>query len=356
MNSISAVLSENSFWAIILSFCIGWLLIPITIRIAKQKNLVAKPNGRTSHSGNVPNVGGVNIFLAYFVAAIVFAVPVVKDVYVFSGMFFILLIGLFDDVLYTEPRTKLIGELFSGILLIVFAHVRFTHLHGFWGITILSSFFSYILTFFIFILLVNAINLIDGIDGLASGLGIIYSLFYGIYFYLIGQQGLAVIAFSLLGSLIIFFIYNVYGIKGKIFMGDCGSLLLGYLFSYFTIEFCELNAYNSVPVQYHFYAAPAVAILVLIVPLFDTIRVFITRIKRGKSPFHADKNHIHHLMLKLGLKHKQISFILMGINTLFVILGIIGRNWNMHFLILLALVITILLIYFVWLKVNRIKF
>ena len=136
-------------------------------------------------------------------------------------------------------------------------------------------------------------------------------------------------------------------------MGDSGSLLLGYLFNVFIFAFCEMNAAVDVPEKYQIAAAPAVVFTVLIVPLFDTLRVMITRMKKGYSPFRADRNHVHHLMLGLGLKHRQVTFILMGISIGFIIIAILGRNLSNGILALVVLSLCVVLTEILWNLVNK---
>jgi UDP-GlcNAc:undecaprenyl-phosphate/decaprenyl-phosphate GlcNAc-1-phosphate transferase len=157
----------------------------------------------------------------------------------------------------------------------------------------------------------------------------------------------------MVGSLAIFFIYNVISGKRKIFMGDSGSLLLGYMIALYMFEFCDMNATFSVPRQFYLSAAPGVAICVLFVPLFDTMRVMLTRIKKGISPFHPDKNHVHHLLLKSGLKHLQVTFLLLLISIAYIGLGIAGRNWPIGILVLTAFSIACLLTKILWVIVDR---
>lgn len=131
-------------------------------------------------------------------------------------------------------------------------------------------------------------------------------------------------------------------------MGDSGSLLLGYMITLYVFEFCEMNAYHRLPEEWHMKSAPAVAICILSVPLYDTLRVMLTRIKKGVSPFHPDKNHIHHLLLKTGMKHLQVTMLLMIVSVLFVLIGLVGRNWDITFLVFVAFSIASLLIYILW--------
>ena len=343
---------EYPAFSVLVSFVLGLCFMPMVINIAKKKSFVVKPNKRTSHEGIIPNIGGINIFISFFLTVFLFSYGIINQLqFVIVGVLVILIVGFVDDLIDIKASWKLVGELISAFFLIVVADIRLSHLHGFLGVQELSLTSSYLLSFFVFVVIINALNLIDGVDGLASGLGIVYSIFFAFYFKLTGRTDLAISAFTMVGSLTVFFIYNVFGGKRKIFMGDSGSLLLGYMTTLFVFEFCEMNAY---PVKYHLLdvfhmnAAPAVAICVLSVPLFDTIRVMLTRIKKGVSPFHPDRNHIHHLLLKTGLKHRQVTFVLLFVSILFIALGIIGRNWAIGLLVFLAFTIAITLTYILW--------
>jgi UDP-N-acetylmuramyl pentapeptide phosphotransferase/UDP-N-acetylglucosamine-1-phosphate transferase len=337
-----------------ISFLIGLFFMPVIINIAKRRNFVVKPNKRSSHEGVIPNIGGVNIFISFLLTVFLFSYGMVNELqFIIFGVFIILIVGFVDDLIDIKAYWKLLGELASAFFLIVVADIRISHLHGFLGINILSLGWSYVISFFVFVVIINALNLIDGLDGLASGLGIIYSLFFGIYFNLTNNMNLSMTAFAMVGSLSVFFIYNVFGTKSKIFMGDSGSLLLGYMMTLFVFEFCDINAYHRVPAFYYMSAAPAVAICILSVPLFDTLRVTLTRIKKRVSPFQPDKNHIHHLLLKSGFNHYQVTTILLIITLLFTALGLIGRNWSILLLVSIAFIIASTLTYILWRIVDK---
>jgi len=331
------------------SFIIGLGFMPVVLDVAKKRGFVVKPNKRTSHEGVIPNVGGVNIFISFLITVFFLSYGVfTQSQYMIIGVFIILIVGFIDDLIDIKASWKLIGEFSSAFFLIVLSDIRLTNFHGFMGIYQLPGFWSYFVSFFVFIVIINALNLVDGIDGLASGLGIIYSLFFAIYFGLSGYNNLSISAYAMVGSLAVFFLYNVFGRKSKIFMGDSGSLLLGYMITLYVFEFCEMNAYHRLPEEWHMKSAPAVAICILSVPLYDTLRVMLTRIKKGVSPFHPDKNHIHHLLLKTGMKHLQVTMLLMIVSVLFVLIGLVGRNWDITFLVFVAFSIASLLIYILW--------
>lgn len=338
----------------LISFFIGWAAMPIVLKIAKAKHFVVKPNKRTSHKGEVPNIGGLDIFFSFMLTYMVFEYNHLQEYqFLLIGIFVIFLIGFVDDILDLTPLSKLLGEILAGVAMIGFSDIRISHLHGFLGIGEINVYLSYALSFFVLIAIINALNLIDGIDGLASGLGILYSLFFAFYFYLIGQREWMLMACALVGSLSVFFIYNVSGKKNKIFMGDSGSLLLGFVISCFVFHVCEINAYHQVPEAFHMRATPAVMICVLSVPLFDMARVALTRIKHHKSPFLPDRNHIHHLLLSTGLNHLQTTCVLLAVSVLFIALAIVGRNWSIWLLLGADLLLCTLLTYILWRVVDK---
>ncbi len=357
--NIDSILTSCPFLLGLFSFGIGQFLMPYIIQMAKKKELIVKPNRRTSHEGGIPNIGGINIFSSFILSYLIFSTENIDFQHriILAGMFFTLLVGFFDDMIELSPLKKLWGELIAGFLLIVVADVRLTNLYGFLGIGEISCWISYPLSFFVYLLVINGLNLIDGVDGLASGLGILICTFFGIYFSLIGVTSLSMMSFSLVGALLIFFIYNVFGSKSKIFMGDSGALVLGYIVYLFVVRFCEINVYDTGNMNSVFImrSAPVVAICVLTIPLVDTLRVMITRVKKGLSPFAADKNHVHHLLLSTGLKHKEVTFILLFVNFAFIILGLSLRNVKIEIAFLIVVVCAFTLTVSLWRIVDRYK-
>ncbi len=344
---------------IIISFIVGLIAMPYVLKVSIRKQLVVKPNKRTSHKGNIPNVGGINIFTSFFITFFVFNASDLKtdEVMMFAGLYLIFIVGFFDDLISFSAKKKLIGELVSAFLLIVLANVRLTNLHGFlWisGIPDELIIVSYGASLFLFLLIINSLNLIDGVDGLATGIGMVICAFFGVYFQLIGEIALSMMAYILIGSLAIFFIYNVFGKRSKIFMGDSGALVLGYIIYIFIVKFLEANQLPA-RADYFMYAAPAMSACVLAVPLFDTLRVMITRIKKGHSPFKADKNHVHHLLLSMELKHRQVTFILVLVNLSFIGLAIIGHDWRNSILGAAAVLLAVVYIVVLWRLVDRYK-
>ncbi len=325
-NLILEYLNWNMLFSLLIAAMISRIAIPPVVRVARAKKLVSVQNGRSSHLGTVPYLGGIPIFAALAISASLF----VKDdlsqefQYIFPAILIIFFIGLKDDIVNIRPLTKLYGQILASLLVIILADVRISTLHGILGIGELNLIVSYLFTLLVFVALINAFNLSDGIDGLASGLGIQISLIFGFWLAFLQHDDYAVLAFALVGGLIPFYLYNVFGKKYKLFMGDTGSLLIGLIFSILAVKVlgCEL------PTDSMLYASalPMLVVSVMIISIADTIRVFVFRISKGKSPFHADKNHFHHYLIALGINHWKASTIIIISNTALFLLAFSLRN------------------------------
>ena len=321
-------------------------MIPTVVGLARHKKFFDAPSHRRSHIKQTPTLGGVAIFSGFTLAAGSFIshnfVPAMQ--YILVACIVMLLVGLKDDIQAIRPYKKLIGQIIAALVLIIPGDINFSSLHGFLGIeTFSSQIVSLFLTMFVIILIINSINLIDGIDGLASSIGILATLFFGTWFYISENIEYCLISTATLGALLGFFRFNVSNGKYKIFMGDTGSMILGMLLSVQIIMFNELNIEQTV--KFHISSAPAVTFAVLIIPLFDTMRVFIIRISRGRSPFSADKNHMHHCLLKLGFNHVQATLIIVLVNIFFIAMAIFLQHINIPiilFMIIIVLISTIL--------------
>ncbi|WP_229359362.1 glycosyltransferase family 4 protein [Flectobacillus major] len=284
--------------------------IPVIIKISRLKNLMADPGERSSHIKKTPTLGGVAIFASTLISYFLWSNPDEEEfVHLsISAIVILFFLGVKDDILVLSPKKKMIVQIGASALVVVFGNVRLENLFGIFGVEEIPYLLSLPLTVFVFLALINAINLIDGIDGLAGGIGMICGGIFGLWFYLNGYYALACLAASMAGSLLGFLRFN-YSITSKIFMGDTGSLIVGFLLTMFAIKFVQLNiAYRFDPNAS--FSAPILAIVVLIVPIFDTLRVFIVRLKDKKSPFVGDRNHLHHILIDSGLSHFQASSIL----------------------------------------------
>ena len=325
----------------IVSFVISYLSIPSIVRVARNKKLLDTPSHRRSHIRQVPTLGGVAIFAGFTMATGSFISHAILPSlqYILVACIIIFFIGIKDDIQAISPHKKLLGQILASLVLIILGDINFTNLHGFLGIYQISAIPSLFLTLFVTIAIINSLNLVDGIDGLASSIGIVTTLFFGVWFYISGNIECCIISIATLGSLLGFFRFNLSNGQYKIFMGDTGSMLIGLLLVIQVIMFNEKNAdfVFAFPVK----SAPAVSFAVLIIPLYDTIRVFIIRMSRGRSPFIADKNHLHHCLLKLGFNHIQSTFIIVFVNICFIAFALLLQHLDIGIFLLGLLIMTI---------------
>ena len=314
------------FEAFLLAFVITYISIPSIVQVAILKHLYDEPNGRTSHDIVTPTLGGLAIFSGFVISTMVFVniAEIAYVQYIIASVIVIFFVGLKDDIIGLSPMKKFIGQIIAAAIVIDLGGIKLHSLHGFAGIYGMDHYSSDFLSIFVIIAVVNAVNLIDGLDGLASGVGILAASTFGIWFYLEGEIQLAILAVTLIGALMAFFRFNVYSKKNKLFMGDIGSLMLGFMLAIFAIKFNELNRLSTS--IYHISSAPAVSIGILIIPIFDTVRVFAIRLARGKSPFMPDKRHVHHYLLELTGSHRKSTFILLLVNVCFIILAFALRD------------------------------
>lgn len=308
---METILTAISF---LLSFSLVVISIPPLIRVAKAKNLFEQFDERKIHTQIVPPLGGIAIFIGFILSTIISTDGLSFDSlkYIIASVIIMFFIGLKDDLITISARKKFIVQVFAAVLLITLGGVQITNLHGMFGIYQIHHFVGVILTLFIMLALINAYNLIDGIDGLASGLAIFAASVFGVWLFLTGHIQFAIMSFALVGSLSGFFLYNVFGKKNKLFMGDTGSLIIGLVLSTLVIKFNEYNIVNTIP--YAVKAAPAVSFAIVIIPLIDTLRVITIRLMQGKSPFYPDKNHTHHRLLSLVPGHLNVTLIMIAGN------------------------------------------
>ena len=296
--------------ATVFAFFITNATIPAVIRVAREKHLLEEPNDRSSHFQKTPRLGGIAIFaslaIVFLLITHLYPSPVGPSYLILPPLIILFFIGLKDDILVIDPYKKLAAQLIAASVIIACADVRISSLFGLFGMDELPYVVSFFLTMFIFVVVVNAYNLIDGIDGLAGSLGIIASLTFGTYFYLVGTGWAVVLSATLVGSLVGFLRFN-FSRENKVFMGDSGSLIVGFVLAVLAITFVQIN---ETPNAYPVYNAPTVAIMMLAIPLFDALRVFSQRILKGRSPFRADRNHIHHFMVDNGFSHRRTSLLL----------------------------------------------
>jgi len=315
----------------LISFLITILAIPVIMRVADEKKLFDLPDARKLHSRPIASLGGVGIFIGFSLAILLSAVHFINAQfnYLFASAFVIFFLGLKDDILILSPVKKFLGQMAAAAIIIHLGGLRIESMYGILGINELPYVISVGLTYATIIVTINAFNLIDGVDGLSGSLGVLTMSVFGTYFILAQMPAFAFLAFSMAGSLIAFLYFNAH--PAKIFMGDSDSLFLGLMNSILVIKFLSVAGSQS---AFPLPSSVAIAFSILIVPLLDTLRVFSIRIARGRSPFSPDRNHIHHLLLDLGLNHRQVTLSCLSLNVIFIILAYTARNIGSTWLLL----------------------
>ena len=332
------------------SLIISFFLMPVIIHISKKHQLGAQSELRSSHSGIIPNLGGIPIAIAIILSSTLYgeldAVRVMTLCFILT-----FILGVLDDLTVIGAYKKLFIQIFISLILVFYGNLRIDSFHGVLGVYELPYFVSILFSVFVFIVITNGYNLIDGIDGLASGLGIIAATIFGFCAMYMNQYNIAVLAFSLTGALFGFLKYNYH--PAKIFMGDTGSLLIGLIFSILAVNMIKYSIidFNNVD---HKNSGPLIAISFLAIPLFDSLRVFIIRIKRGDHPLRAGKDHIHHNLLGLGFDHKKTSYILYCFALIIILLTYILMlyNININYSIAILALISFLFLYIPFYKLR----
>ena len=297
--------------------------MPAIINMAFKKRLFDTPaEWRKIHTRIVPNFGGIAIFTGFLFSSLLFipSAQLPEASRVLAAGLILFMVGLNDDMVNLGPKVKFLVQSCSALIIAIGADIRIEHLQGFLGFGQLDYVNSVLFTLLVIVGIVNAFNLIDGIDGLAASLGILVSLVFAYLFWNAGYTGWSCLAISLTGSLLGFLIFNVS--PARIFMGDSGSLFLGLIAVVLSVKYLQISGTEGViagPVKLA--STLPLVLSTLIIPVFDTLRVFLLRVLSNKSPFKADNNHLHHRLLGLGFSHMQTTLILVIFNALFVILA-----------------------------------
>ncbi|MDR1022065.1 MAG: undecaprenyl/decaprenyl-phosphate alpha-N-acetylglucosaminyl 1-phosphate transferase [Prevotellaceae bacterium] len=317
------------FYCAISSFVITFLLLPLLIKFLTKQHLLDVGGRRKIHKGFIPTMGGIAIFVG-FIFSISVWIPL-SDLayyrYFCAATVLLIITGMRDDFLPISPHGKLAMQLLAATMVVWgegHMSIRITSLSGFLGIHELPLFASYALSIFVIVVITNAFNLIDGLDGLAGLIGLIAFTFLAEWFLMVrdGQShtwtmGLLLVA--IIGGIVAFLCYNWH--PASIFMGDTGSLLLGFVLSTAIIKFLQTSSAPSFVSDYTFSAPLSMGVAFVIIPLFDTGRIFLLRLSQGRSPFLPDKLHIHHLLMRMGLSHAQVAMTMGAMQTL--LLGLV---------------------------------
>lgn len=304
--------------AFITAFLITYFSIPAIIRLSLVKKLYDRPDERKKHGNRITPLGGIAIFGGLIISFIFFTANIMNPALnsVLVALFVLFITGVKDDLYPLVPYKKLLGQLIAVGIVILQGDIRLERFYGLFGIWELPYIISVAISFIFFLGIINSFNFIDGINGLSSSLGIVFSLVYASWFYYLDEPMFLTLALCITGSQFAFMRYNF--INAKIFMGDSGSMILGFFAALLTIYFLQANEKTDSPLFLHIDAL-VFSVAVLIIPILDTMRVVFIRVFiLRKSPFNADRNHIHHALLDIGLTHVSATLILVAVNLFFV--------------------------------------
>ena len=330
----------------LISYSIAASVFPVIIYLSHVKKLTKKPNNRSSHKNAVPTLGGLAIFIGLSITSSLITIilgdktEITELLSVFVTTTILLFIGIKDDLMEISSRKKFLTQLVVSLLLIGLTGHYITDFHGLLGINFIPKELGVIFTVFVYILIINAYNLIDGIDGLASGLAILIFGFCA-YFFITNSHCIdGFICVASIGGLVSFSRYNLSSDR-KVFMGDTGSLVIGLLIAYQIISL--LSSYHITGQPYQVSNMPVRILCLISYPLFDTLRVFIIRIKDKKSPFSADRNHIHHKLIDAGLSHLQASLVIIFTTLILIFCSELIKNIEINQQLFVILLIGITL-------------
>ena len=325
------------------AFVVAMVVMPMLIRLITHFKLFDVPDRRKEHAQPIPTMGGVAVCAGMAVACGLWY-RFTNDLFVVSFFFsvaILFILGLLDDLHNISARNKLVIQM-AAAALIAFTGMRIVSMNGLFGITALPVLAQYALTIIVIVGITNAFNLIDGIDGLAGGLGFMSLMMLGIFLTMSKEPNTALIAFSLGGGLLGFLYYNFN--PARIFMGDTGSLVLGFVVSVLCIKLLGINTTANAAAIPH---APVFVLGIVLIPVFDTIRVFSLRTWKGKSPFAPDKTHIHHLLTANGWSHSFTAKLICTAHGAILLLSYFLKDVSQEFglLILLACMLALAAIF-----------
>lgn len=344
--------SVEIFLSIFVALVIVVIVLPLLVKVAYAKRIVDNPNARRLNKEPIPVLGGVGVFfgitLSLALCCSIFRIQIPEVI--FPAVLMLVFTGVIDDIFPIPARNKLLVQVLAVAFLVFSGHMLLDNFDGLWGIYELSPWISYPLTFVALVGIINGFNLIDGVDGLASLYSIVTALICGVIFWIAGDSFFVVLSFSILGALLPFFLQNVFGRKYKMFLGDGGSLMLGMFFAVIISQIVDKGMGE------HIKGVVSFVLAIFSIPIFDTLRVMLVRIIKGKSPFSPDKTHMHHLFVSMGYGHIGTTLRIIAMNLVPVVVwGVTEKipavSIDCQFYIILSLCITLNI--GIYLGVNR---
>jgi UDP-GlcNAc:undecaprenyl-phosphate/decaprenyl-phosphate GlcNAc-1-phosphate transferase len=310
---------ESSMYYALVAFCSTLLFLGALRRAAHRFGLVDRPSVRKTHLGEIPVVGGLAIGAAFLTTLFIEA-PLSPPLMPFAVACIIALAtGLFDDLKEFSARGKFVGQLAAAVIMTSWGNLFLVDLGNLWGTgDVILGNWAIPFTLFCVIGIMNAMNMIDGLDGLASGIGLIAAAWLAVAASICGLFNAAQLLVVFVAAIAAFLLFNLrhpWRRHAAVFLGDAGSMFLGFILVWFTVKISQAAPRD-------FYAISAVWILG--VPIMDTVYVMLRRLVRGISPFAADRRHVHHTLIYIGLSETSTSWFLLAVSFLFGGIGFLG--------------------------------
>ncbi|MBO4642266.1 MAG: undecaprenyl/decaprenyl-phosphate alpha-N-acetylglucosaminyl 1-phosphate transferase [Bacteroidaceae bacterium] len=320
---------------------VRWMFFKI-LRIAKEKNIVDNPEARKLQKEPVPVLGGMAVLFGVLCGLLVGCCLMGTDgttvfykhqdiwqimgslLPVLLGMGIMVYTGVVDDIIAVKPSHRIVIEVLTILGIIYGSGACADNLHGVWGIYHISWNIAVPVTVFGGVAIINAINMVDGVNGLSSGLCIIYSGTFGVAFVKSSDWVNAILAFSMVGALLPFFIHNVYGQKSRMFIGDAGTMVMGILMTWFSITVLRTDTFIGWDILKQNICLVAMCLAIMSVPLADMARVTVMRVLHGKSPFAPDKTHLHHALIAAGMSHSFTTLVEILLDMLVIGIFVMG--------------------------------
>ncbi|MEW6110025.1 MAG: MraY family glycosyltransferase [Nitrospirota bacterium] len=318
------------------SLVITLLVLPRLAHIASYIGLIDNPGKRKVHKNPKPLIGGIGIMIGISVSLLMFA-PFHNLRGFYAGLLLLAIIGFLDDFRELHHSWKFAAQIVAVLFMIYLSN---TILHSFGDLLSFGSISfnraSIFLTVFSTVGVINAINMIDGVDGLAGGVSLVAFISFSFLAYISNRTELMLLSLAFSGALIAFLRYNWH--PSSLFMGDAGSLTLGFTLTFLSIALTQ-GKNSLIP--------PVAPLMILTVPIADTLTIMTKRMMKGRSPFHADKAHLHHILLRFGLSKRRTSGVIILSSALFSSIAILGTMYKTPEYYLFSVFMAYFIIYFI---------
>lgn len=349
--------STNGIAALLTAIIATAVLIHLLSPLARRIGLVDAPRGHKTHEGEVPLVGGLAMFCGFLFAVLIPQIPLTELRPLFAGSALLVIVGVLDDFHELAPNSRFVAQIGAGLLMVLWGGIALEDLGQLIGpeITTLGT-WGIPFTIFSVVGVVNALNMLDGMDGLAGGLSLIVFSLLALTAFQSGDTANAIVLFLLAAVVFAFLLFNLRlprRTKALVFMGDAGSMFLGFAMAWFLIDLSQPQVRTEVAV-----ITPVTALWILALPLMDTVRIMLRRILGGRSPLVADREHLHHLLGRLGLGVTGCVTLILTLTALLAVTGLWAQSRGIPEHQMFAAFLALFAIYFagmesVWRRLNR---